>query len=144
MAKTYLDIVKYMVEAKFVIVGATNRPDALDSALLRAGRFDKLIFVPPPNQDERERLFEKYLKKAPIAKVEFAELAKETDGFTGADIANLCREVKMKVMENAIKVSEEREIMMEDILLAMKEIRPSAPESEILRYKEFISRYGKR
>ena len=127
-----------------VIVGATNRPDALDPALLRAGRFDKLIFVPPPNQDERERLFEKYLKKAPIAKVEFAELAKETDGFTGADIANLCREVKMKVMENAIKVSEEREITMEDILLAMKEIKPSAPEREILRYKEFISRYGKR
>ena len=127
-----------------VIVGATNRPDALDPALLRAGRFDKLIFVPQPSEAERTKLFERYLKKAPIAKIDFEELARKTEGFTGADIANICREVKMKVMENAIKVSEDREITMEDMLLAMKEIKPSATEREISRYKEFISRYGKR
>ncbi|MGC9204669.1 MAG: AAA family ATPase [Candidatus Micrarchaeia archaeon] len=128
-----------------VLVGATNRPDALDSALLRAGRFDKLIFIPPPNEQDRASLFEQYLKKAPLEpNINFAVLASMTPGFTGADIANLCRQAKMNALEKSVDSNKELKITMSDLTDLIEKTRPSAPSMAVGRYLSFLSTYGQR
>ncbi len=128
-----------------VLVGATNRPDALDSALLRAGRFDKLIFVPPPNEEQRSELFALYLKKAPLEDdVDFKKLGNETPGFTGADIANLCRQAKMNALEASVVQNKEVKISMKDLEELIEKARPSAPSMVVGKYLSFLSTYGQR
>ncbi|MEM0074403.1 MAG: AAA family ATPase [Candidatus Micrarchaeaceae archaeon] len=128
-----------------IVVAATNRPDSVDPALLRSGRFDKLIYVPPPNNDERAALFKEYLSNAPLAgDIDFSKLVAMTEGYTGADIANICRQVKMNALEASISKSEEMQIEMQDILNILKSTRPSAPSAVLGRYLMFLSRYGKR
>ncbi len=126
-----------------VVVGATNRPESLDPALLRGGRFDKLVFVPPPTKEERAKLFEKNLKKAPIAELDYEKLGEITRGFTGADIANVCRQAKMNVMEKSIGSPEEVNITMSDITEQIKETRPSALNVNMSTYLTFLSMYGR-
>jgi transitional endoplasmic reticulum ATPase len=76
-----------------VIIGATNRPDILDTALLRPGRFDRIILVGAPDEKTREKILEIHTKSMPLSKdVNIKELAKKTEGYAGADIASLCRE----------------------------------------------------
>lgn len=76
-----------------VVIAATNRPDIIDPALLRPGRFDKIIEVPPPDLKSRERIFEIHLTDKPIGKdVSVHDLARETDGFTGAEIGAVVNE----------------------------------------------------
>src|SRR5207244_11602603 len=73
-----------------IIIAATNRPDIIDSALLRPGRFDRLLFVPPPDLEARKQIFKIHTHKTPLADdVNLDELARRTDGYTGADIASL-------------------------------------------------------
>ncbi len=70
-----------------VIIGATNRPDMIDQALLRPGRFDKLLYVPVPDLESRKEIFKIHIKDRPLAKdINIDELAKRTDGYSGADI----------------------------------------------------------
>ncbi|MBC5836667.1 ATP-dependent zinc metalloprotease FtsH [Flavobacterium muglaense] len=82
--------------SKVIVLAATNRADVLDKALMRAGRFDRQIFVDLPDIRERAEIFEVHL--APLKKVEGLDLeflAKQTPGFSGADIANLCNEAAL-------------------------------------------------
>jgi transitional endoplasmic reticulum ATPase len=75
------------------IIGATNRPDQIDPALLRPGRLDKLIYVPFPDLATRVSILKAILKKSPVSpKVDLRVLAKNTESFTGADLADICRE----------------------------------------------------
>ncbi|MGC8587177.1 MAG: AAA family ATPase [Candidatus Micrarchaeia archaeon] len=128
-----------------VIVGATNRPEALDNALLRAGRFDKLIFVPPPEKAERAKIFELNLSKAPLADdVDFNKLGEMTPGYTGADIANICRQVKMNALEQSLSTESEVKIGMNDIAKIVQSTRPSAPSIVVGRYLSFLATYGER
>ncbi len=128
-----------------VIVGATNNPDGLDPAVLRPGRFDKLIFVKPPNASQRIELFRHYLKDAPVEKgIDFQRLANVTRGYTGADIANVCREAKTLAMEESIRSGQETQIAMLDLDKIISKFRPSAPEQAVNRYAEFLARYGER
>lgn len=72
-------------------IGATNRPDILDEALIRPGRLDQLIYMPLPDMGSRLNIFKAVLKKTPIANnVSFKFLSELTDGFSGADITELC------------------------------------------------------
>lgn len=74
------------------IIGATNRPDIIDSALLRPGRLDQLIYIPLPDEESRLQIFKAALRKSPIAKdVDIRALAKYTQGFSGADITEICQ-----------------------------------------------------
>ena len=128
-----------------VIVAATNRPDMLDPALLRPGRFDKLIFVKPPNESDRSKLFYEYLKNVPVGgDVVYADLAKATEGYTGADISNVCREAKTKALEKRVKTGEDVVIGMADLLGVIKRTKPSAPEMVVSTYLSFLARYGQR
>lgn len=89
------------------IIGATNRPDIIDPALLRPGRLDQLIYIPLPDEDSRHQIFKACLRKSPVSKdVDLRALAKYTQGFSGADITEICqRSCKYAIRENIEKVS---------------------------------------
>merc|ERR1712186_114165 len=84
------------------IIGATNRPDIIDSAILRPGRLDQLIYIPLPDEASRISILGAALRKTPVAKeVDIAYLAKLTNGFSGADLTEICqRAVKLAIREN--------------------------------------------
>jgi len=128
-----------------VIVGATNRPDMLDAAILRPGRFDKLIYVEPPDANARAQLFRKYLAGVPIdPNINFNDIAAISEGFTGADIANVCREAKTNAMEKEVDTGKETKITENDLSEIIKATKPSAPLDLLNRYIAFINRYGRR
>jgi AFG3 family protein len=83
-------------DTNVIVIAATNRADVLDSALLRAGRFDRQIYVDLPNINERKEIFEVHIKPLKLAEdVKIAFLAQQTPGFSGADIANMCNEAAL-------------------------------------------------
>lgn len=88
------------------IIGATNRPDIIDPALLRPGRLDQLIFIPLPDDASRLQIFKACLRKSPVSKdVDLLALARYTVGFSGADITEICqRSCKYAIRENIEKV----------------------------------------
>jgi transitional endoplasmic reticulum ATPase len=116
-----------------VIIAATNRPDMVDPALLRAGRFDRHIYIPPPDAETRRKIFEVHTRKMPLAEdVDLGDLATRTKGYTGADIENVCREAGMfAIREGADAVS------MGHFLKALEKIKPSVDE-ETIKYYESI------
>jgi len=84
------------------IIGATNRPDIIDGAILRPGRLDQLIYIPLPDEGSRKSILKSNLRKTPIAKtVDLEYIAKVTKGFSGADLTEICqRSVKLAIREN--------------------------------------------
>lgn len=90
------------------VIGATNRPDQIDSALLRPGRLDQLIYIPLPDEQSRLSVFKAALRKSPIAEdVDMAHLAHVTSGFSGADITEICqRACKLGIRESIEKESQ--------------------------------------
>ncbi|MCL2550041.1 MAG: CDC48 family AAA ATPase [Methanimicrococcus sp.] len=108
------------------IIAATNRPDTLDSALIRPGRLDRLVYVGPPDLPGRKAVFEIYLRKTPVAAdVSISELAERTEKYTGADIEAVCREaVMMALRENM----DTKEITRDDFEKALDVIKPSVGE----------------
>ncbi len=128
-----------------IVVGTTNRPNSLDDAVLRPGRLDKIIFVRPPNEEERTLIFEEYLAKVPgSGTIDYEKLASVSKGFTGADISNVCREVKTHALEAAVKDGAESEVATDDVLKTIKANKPSAPDDTISEYLRFLARYGER
>merc|ERR1712156_637447 len=96
------------------IIGATNRPDIIDSAILRPGRLDQLIYIPPPDDGSRMAILKSNLRKSPVAdNVDLPYLAKMTRGFSGADLTEICqRACKLAIRENIeteIRKEKERE-----------------------------------
>ena len=86
---------------KVCIMGASNRPDILDEALLRPGRFDRIIKIPLPEEEARDKIIKIHSKAMNIAKgVNYKKLAAETDGFSGADLRALCVEAGMKAIKD--------------------------------------------
>ncbi|ASI14056.1 CDC48 family ATPase of the AAA+ class [Candidatus Mancarchaeum acidiphilum] len=127
-----------------VVVAATNRPEDLDTALLRNGRFDKLVYTPPPNLKERASIFKEYLSNTPLSKdVRFSKLAAITRNFTGADIAGICRGVKMKALERDLQTGKQVTITYKDLSNAIINTKPSASEAMLTPYLNFMARYGR-
>jgi transitional endoplasmic reticulum ATPase len=120
------------------VLGATNRPDLLDPALLRSGRFDKIILILPPNEIERQAIFRIYLKKMPIDQdVDIFELARITNWYTGADIKNVCREAALIALRENINANK---VYRKHFLEAIKKLSPSANEAMV---NYFISWYNR-
>ncbi|MHA1557553.1 MAG: CDC48 family AAA ATPase [Candidatus Heimdallarchaeota archaeon] len=91
---------------QIVIIAATNRPDIVDSALLRPGRFDRYVLIPPPTQKSRLKILEIFTKEMPIAEnVDLKALSKSIEGFSGADIESLCREAAMLALREDMNTS---------------------------------------
>merc|ERR1719245_3042504 len=94
------------------IIGATNRPDIIDSAILRPGRLDQLIYIPLPDEGSRMSILKANLRKTPLSKsVDLSYLAKITKGFSGADLTEICqRACKLAIRENIeIEIRKEKE-----------------------------------
>ncbi|MEM2976839.1 MAG: AAA family ATPase, partial [Thermoplasmata archaeon] len=86
------------------VIAATNRPDIVDPALLRPGRFDRHIYIPPPDREARRKILEVHTRNKPLAKdVNLDELAKRTEGFTGADLAALVNDAVMLSIREHIR-----------------------------------------
>jgi transitional endoplasmic reticulum ATPase len=88
------------------VIAATNRPDLLDPALLRPGRFDSLIDIPMPDEETRVAIFKVHTKNMPLKGVNLEELARKTKDFSGADIAALCREAGMFALRENINADQ--------------------------------------
>ncbi|MBU0957652.1 MAG: CDC48 family AAA ATPase [Nanoarchaeota archaeon] len=123
------------------VIGATNRPDMLDSALLRPGRFDRILLVETPDEKGREKIFQIHTKKMPLNKnVSIKDLAKRTDGYVGADIESLVREAAMLALRKDINV---KEINKEHFEEAMKKVKASVGKETLERYKKIEEHYLK-
>jgi transitional endoplasmic reticulum ATPase len=119
-----------------VVIAATNRPDMVDAAVLRPGRFDRLIYVPEPNEEARKQIFKIYTKGMPLAKeINPNDLAKMTANYSGADINGLCREAALVALRKNIN---SKEVTLADFKVAMDQVGPSIrPEMENW-YKSFM------
>ncbi|MHA1410028.1 MAG: CDC48 family AAA ATPase [Candidatus Odinarchaeia archaeon] len=120
---------------KIILLAATNKPDVLDPALIRPGRFDFILPIFPPDQEEREEIFKIYTSKMNLeSKIDLTELAKLTNGFTGADIHALCRETAIFSLKDSPK---RKIIKKEHFEKALKTIRPTLSKDIIEQYKKF-------
>ena len=126
-----------------IVIGATNRPDLLDPGILRPGRFDRIIYVPPPDEKSRYQIFKIYTRRMPLAPdVSLKDLAIRTEMYSGADLAALCREAAMIALRRNL---EAEYVTRQDFEQALSIIKPSiTPQllkeyermSELLRYRK--------
>ena len=124
-----------------VVIAATNRPDIVDPAILRPGRFDRLIYVPEPDEEGRYQIFKIHTKKMPLAKdVDLKYLARMTRGYSGADIKALCREAAMIALRRDMSA---KEVTLEDFKEAMKKVPPSISSDMEKWYKGFAEQVRK-
>ena len=116
-----------------IVIAATNRPDILDPALLRPGRFDRLIYVPPPDKRARLEILRIHTRNMPLAdNVDLEHLATITEGYTGADLEAVCREAAMIALREELKP---KPVRMEHFLKALKYVQPSLTKEDIERYE---------
>jgi transitional endoplasmic reticulum ATPase len=91
-----------------LVLGATNRPDILDPALLRPGRFDSVVEIPPPRQEDRQAIFAVHLRGKPLAEgIDVEGLAARSEGLTGADIASVCSTAARQAIRRAVQQAPE-------------------------------------
>ena len=141
------------VLSNVIIVAATNRPDIIDPALLRPGRFDRLLYVPPPDKEARIQILKIHTSRKPLAEdVKIDNLANQTEGYTGADIAALASAAVMLALREHIEkykdpkkaesAKNELKVHMKNFEEAMKKIRPLS-KHEIETYKNIAEQFGK-
>lgn len=127
--------------SQVVLIAATNRPDILDPALLRPGRFDRLIYVPLPDYDARLEILKIYTKDMPVKELDLKILAAKTEDFSGADLENLCREAVMLLIRSNIDAEE---LTMNEFELALKLVNASNSPDKIEAFKTLVkSNLGK-
>ncbi|NIO19482.1 MAG: CDC48 family AAA ATPase [Candidatus Aenigmarchaeota archaeon] len=118
-----------------VVIGATNRPDILDPALLRPGRFDRQVFVPAPDEKSRLEIFKIHTKNMPLKGVDLKKLAKQTEGYSGADIESLCREAGLNALRENINA---KEVVKKHFNGAMEKVKPSI-NVELIKFYDKMS-----
>src|SRR2546422_5744021 len=135
-----------------IIIAATNRPDIVDPALLRPGRFDRMLLVPPPDLEARKQIFRIHTKKTPLADdVKPDELARKTEGYTGADIASICNTAvmlsikehigKAKDPEDAKKKAKGLKVAKRHFDEAMQKVKPISSQ-ELRMYERFSQQFS--
>jgi transitional endoplasmic reticulum ATPase len=144
------------------VIGATNRPDIIDPAVIRPGRLDQLIYIPLPDLASRMAIFKAALRKAPVdPSIDIEILAKSTHGFSGADITEICTSASKLAIREAILAEEDRlkkvaageleddegKMRPEDMIItkrhfnfAMSKARRSVSEQDIAVYEEFAEK----
>ncbi|EJN59016.1 CDC48 family AAA ATPase [Halogranum rubrum] len=136
-----------------VVIATTNRPDLIDSALLRPGRLDRHVHVPVPDEDGRRKILEVHTQHKPLAdSVDLDKLARRTEGYVGADLEALAREASMTASREFIRsVSREEvtesignvRVTMDHFEQALDEVQPSVTEETRQRYEEIEERFKK-
>ncbi|MCX8195387.1 MAG: AAA family ATPase [Candidatus Micrarchaeota archaeon] len=125
-----------------MLIGATNKPSVLDPAILRPGRFDKIIYIPPPDFEARKQIFENGLSKF-LKGLDLKRLAEATEGYSGADIASICQEVKMQLVRERLK-GREAQPSTEQVMKVISSRRPSITRKDLEEYERFMQEYGER
>ena len=128
-----------------VIIAATNRPDILDPAVLRPGRFDRLILAPVPDNEARENIFKVHTKNMPLANdVDIKALAEQTEGYVGADIESVCREAAILALREDMTT---QKIQHTYFTQALQKVRPSVTKEVADTYNsikdQFSAAYAK-
>lgn len=114
---------------KVLVMGATNAPWAIDSAFRRPGRFDRSIFVPPPDRQARSSIMSRLLEARPIEKdIECDHIASATSGFSGADLANLVETAIDFAIEESLRLGQEQKLAKRHFERAQLEVRPTTLE----------------
>ncbi|NHW24125.1 MAG: CDC48 family AAA ATPase [Archaeoglobales archaeon] len=137
-----------------VVIAATNRPDLIDPALVRPGRIERHIYIPPPDKEARKEIFRIHLKNKPLAEdVKLEELAEKTEGYSGADIEAVCREAGMLAIREALKSGVSREeakeiakkikITKRHFEEALKKVKPSLTQEDLKRYELMLKEFQK-
>ncbi len=137
-----------------VVIGATNRPDMVDVALLRPGRLDRLVYIPPPNASSRAQIFAIHLLGKPLADdVDIEQLAKETEGYVGADIEAISREAAMLALRDFIKPDMTPEQVNEGaatikinkghLYAAINRVKPTASRDMLHQYENIAKEFAK-
>jgi len=120
-----------------VVIAATNRPDILDPALLRSGRFDRMLLVGPPDRQGRHEILKIHASRTPKGEdVSLEELAELTDGYVGSDLDNLCREAAMLALREGLD-----RVEMRHYREALKKVRPSVEEHMLSYYERIGERF---
>jgi transitional endoplasmic reticulum ATPase len=127
------------------VIAATNRPDILDKALLRPGRFDKLLLIPLPDTGSRRKILEVHTRNMPLEKVDLDMIAEKTGGYVGADLENLCREAGLIALRHKKGANKVTSSNFEE---AMKLVRASTDQETANLYeslaKEMVTAISKR
>jgi transitional endoplasmic reticulum ATPase len=120
-----------------VVLGATNRPDLIDPALLRPGRLEKLVFVEPPDADARREILRTAGKSVPLSpEVDLDALAGELDGYSAADCVALLREAALTAMRRSIDAAD---VTAADVAKARETVRPSLDSAQVESLREFAA-----
>lgn len=123
-----------------VVLGATNRPDLIDPALLRPGRLERLVFVPPPDADARAEILRTSSKSVPLAEgISLDELAKSLDGYSAADCAALLREAALAAMRRNIDAAT---VTADDVSMAGDKVRPSLDPDQVENLRQYADKRG--
>ncbi|KAM4832097.1 ATPase family gene 2 protein homolog B isoform X2 [Urocitellus parryii] len=140
-SKSNLQEFQEVFNQNVMIVAATNRPDVLDDALLRPGRLDKIIYIPPPDQKGRLSILKVYTKTMPIGPdVSLENLAAETSFFSGADLRNLCKEAALLALqENGLEATS---VNQEHFLQSLKTVKPSLNHKDLTSYENLFKKEG--
>lgn len=125
-----------------MLIGATNKPSQIDNALLRPGRFDKILYIPPPDAKGRAALFARQLSDVAPG-VNAGLLSSMAKGYSGADITAICQEAKMKLVRSSIAGKAE-ELATEDVVAILAQRKPSISDSDLADYEAFVHTYGER
>lgn len=121
-----------------VVLGATNRPDLIDPALLRPGRLEKLVFVEPPDADARRDILASAAKSVPLADdVDLAAIAEDLDGYSAADCVALLREAALTAMRRSIDAAD---VTMADVEQARRNVRPSLDPVQVESLRQFAEK----
>ena len=122
-----------------VVIAASNRPDIIDTSLLRPGRFDRIILAPVPDEKSRLEIFNVHTKGMPLKEVSLEALAKKTEGYAGADIEAVCREAAILALRDNIKA---KEITTGFFDKALEKVGPSATEEVEKAYEELGKQFS--
>ena len=127
-----------------LVLAATNAPWDVDEAMKRPGRFDRVIFVPPPDEPARERILSLQLANRPVDGVDVKRIAKNTTLFSGADLRALVERAVDLVIDDALERGEERPLTTRDVETALRGMRPSTHEwlATARNYVEFANQGG--
>jgi len=119
-----------------IVVSATNRPDMLDPALMRPGRLDRILYVPPPDPTARLALFKKELTGKPLANnINYKQLADITEGYSAADIMAICNAVAMAAAKDTLHTGKRQRVTMQRLQYSIKRTPRSITKEQLAIYE---------